>query len=52
MKAVGSLCSFTAFGLVHGVRADLLLMISILHYLKDPKLWEPWNIPYYDGPQP
>ena len=25
----------------------LLLMIEILHYLKDPKLWESWYIPYY-----
>ena len=25
----------------------LLLMIKILHYLKDPKLWELWYIPYY-----
>ena len=24
-------------------------MIEILHYLKDPKLWELWYIPYY-GP--
>ena len=23
------------------------LMIEILHYLKDPKLWEFWYIPYY-----
>ena len=22
-------------------------MIEILHYLKDPKLWELWYIPYY-----
>ena len=22
-------------------------MILILHYLKDPKLWELWYIPYY-----
>ena len=22
-------------------------MIKILHYLKDPKLWELWYIPYY-----
>ena len=21
-------------------------MIQILHYLKDPKLWELWHIPY------
>ena len=26
---------------------DILLMIEILHYLKDPKLWELWYIPYY-----
>ena len=26
----------------------ILLMIEILHYLKDPKLWELWDIPY-DG---
>ena len=25
----------------------LLLMIYILHFLKDPKLWELWYIPYY-----
>ena len=25
----------------------LLLMIEILHYLKDPKLWELWYIPCY-----
>ena len=25
----------------------LRLMIEILHYLKDPKLWEFWYIPYY-----
>ena len=25
----------------------ILLMIEILHYLKDPKLWELWYIPYY-----
>ena len=24
-----------------------LLMISILHYLKDPKRWELWPIPCY-----
>ena len=22
-------------------------MIEILHYLKDPELWELWYIPYY-----
>ena len=22
-------------------------MIEILHYLKDPKLWELWYVPYY-----
>ena len=26
---------------------ELLLMIKILHDLKDPKLWELWYIPYY-----
>ena len=26
---------------------ELLLMIQILHYLNDPKLWELWYIPYY-----
>ena len=26
---------------------DILLMIEILHYLQDPKLWESWYIPYY-----
>ena len=26
---------------------NLLLMMQILHYLKDPKLWELWYIPYY-----
>ena len=25
----------------------LLLMIEILHHLKDPKLWELWYSPYY-----
>ena len=25
----------------------LLLMVKILHYLKDPKLWELWYVPYY-----
>ena len=25
----------------------LLLMVEILHYLKDPKLWELWYTPYY-----
>ena len=25
----------------------ILLMIDILHYLKDPKLWELWYIPDY-----
>ena len=25
----------------------ILLMSQILHYLKDPKLWELWHIPYY-----
>ena len=23
------------------------LMIEILHYLKDPRLWELWYLPYY-----
>ena len=27
---------------------ELLLMIELLHYLKDPKVWELWYIPY-DG---
>ena len=27
--------------------AAILLMIEILHYLKDPKLWELWYIRYY-----
>ena len=27
--------------------AVLLLMFNILHYLKDPKLWELWYIPHY-----
>ena len=26
---------------------DILLMIEILHYLKDPELWKLWYIPYY-----
>ena len=26
---------------------QLLLMMKILHYLKDPKLWELWHIPSY-----
>ena len=25
----------------------LLLMIEVLQYLKDPKLWELWYIPYH-----
>ena len=28
--------------------AVLLLMIQILHYLKNSKLWELWYIPYYE----
>ena len=31
-----------------GSRA-LLLMIEILHFLKETKLWELWYIPYYMG---
>ena len=27
--------------------AHILLMVEILHYLKDPKLWELWYVPYY-----
>ena len=27
--------------------AKVLLMIKILHHLKDPKLWELWDIPHY-----
>ena len=30
-----------------GFEAALLLMIRILHYPGDPKLWEQWYIPYY-----
>ena len=30
-----------------GVLVYSLLWIQILHYLKDPKLWELWFIPYY-----
>ena len=26
---------------------SLRLMIQILHYLSDPRLWELWYIPYY-----
>ena len=29
------------------MKGELLLMIEILHYLKDPKPWELWYIPYY-----
>ena len=29
------------------VSSTVLLMIEILHYLKDPKLWKLWYIPYY-----
>ena len=29
------------------VSKGIRLMIYILHYLKDPKLWELWFIPYY-----
>ena len=27
--------------------ALFLLMVEVLHYLKDPKPWELWYIPYY-----
>ena len=27
-------------------KRNVLLMVYILHYLKDPKLWELWYIPY------
>ena len=27
--------------------ASIRLMIKILHYLKDPNLWELWRVPYY-----
>ena len=26
---------------------SLLLVIEILHYLNDPKIWEIWYIPYH-----
>ena len=29
------------------LEVEVLLMIQILHYLKDRKLWELWYIPYY-----
>ena len=29
------------------VITTLRLMMEILHYLKDPKLWELWDIPHY-----
>ena len=29
------------------INVSLLLMIEILHFLKDPKLWEFWYSPYY-----
>ena len=32
---------------VEGFTTFLRLMDKILHYLKDPKLWELWYIPYY-----
>ena len=35
----------TAHPLLEGVTVRVLLMIKILHYLKDPKLWELWYIP-------
>ena len=28
-------------------KGTLLLMVEMLHYLKDPKLWEIWYIPNY-----
>ena len=44
--AAGVGLTFTSFGLqIHfGV---IRLMDKILHYFKDPKLWELWYIPYY-----
>ena len=36
-------CSQSEFS---GCLHTLLLMVEILHYLKDPKLWEFWHIPY------
>ena len=30
-----------------GGLGKVLLMIQILHYLKDPKLWELWYVPHY-----
>ena len=27
---------------------EILFTIEILHYLKDPKLWELWYIPCYE----
>ena len=37
-----------SLGAVRGLRlkAELLLMIYILHYLKGPRLWESWYISY------
>ena len=40
-------CLQTQRAWLQGSRASLLLMDKILHYLKDPKLWELWYIPYY-----
>ena len=39
--------SRTAAGQQFSEKVDIRLMIQILHDLKDPKLWEFWNIPYY-----
>ena len=33
--------------LVQATMGLIRLMDKILHYLKDPKLWELWYIPYY-----
>ena len=39
--------SYRKIKLVRSYMKVLLLMIPILHYLKDPKLWELWSIiPY------
>ena len=36
-----------SFEFLQGCIRVILLMILILHCLKDPKLWEFWYIPYY-----
>ena len=37
---------------IQGAVSMVLLMTEILHYLKDPKLWELWSIPSYGYKNP